>query len=49
MANRRKNREKVKDCCRKMVAFMCTQVGVGALIIGYTIIGAVGFMHIETG
>ncbi|ENN75784.1 hypothetical protein D910_09365 [Dendroctonus ponderosae] len=43
----RRHREKLKDCCRKMVAFMCTQVGVGALIIGYTVIGAVGFMHIE--
>lgn len=44
---RKKPREKFKDCCRKMVAFMCTQVGVGALILGYTIVGAVGFMHIE--
>ncbi|XP_066147246.1 TWiK family of potassium channels protein 12 [Euwallacea fornicatus] len=43
----KRHREQVKDCCRKMVAFMCTQVGVGALIIGYTMIGAVGFMHIE--
>lgn len=27
---------------------MCTQVGVGGLVIGYAIVGAVGFMHIET-
>lgn len=26
---------------------MCTQVGVGALVFGYTLIGAVTFMHIE--
>lgn len=41
-------REKVKDCCRKLVAFMCTQVGVGALIVGYAIIGAFAFQAIET-
>lgn len=23
------NTKRVKDCCRKTVAFMCTQVGVG--------------------
>lgn len=40
-------REKVKDCCRKLVAFMCTQVGVGGLVVGYAIIGAFGFMSIE--
>lgn len=41
-------RERVKDCCRKLVAFMCTQVGVGGLVVGYTIVGAIGFMYIET-
>ncbi|KAK0161517.1 hypothetical protein PV327_009977 [Microctonus hyperodae] len=41
-------REKIKDCCRKLVAFMCTQVGVGGLIVGYAIVGAIGFMTIET-
>lgn len=41
-------REKIKDCCRNFVAFMCTQVGVGALIVGYALIGAAGFMSIET-
>lgn len=40
-------REKVKDCCRKLVAFMCTQVGVGGLVVGYAIVGAFGFMSIE--
>ncbi|XP_015511944.2 TWiK family of potassium channels protein 7 [Neodiprion lecontei] len=41
-------RERVKDCCRKLVAFMCTQVGVGGLIVGYAVVGAFGFIHIET-
>ncbi|KAG8262868.1 two pore potassium channel protein sup-9 [Homalodisca vitripennis] len=40
-------REKLQDCCRKLVAFMCTQVGVGGLIVCYAVIGAVSFMHIE--
>lgn len=41
-------RERVKDCCRKFAEFMCTQVGVGGLVFGYTLVGAVGFMKIET-
>uniref|UniRef100_A0A8D8X4P7 Two pore potassium channel protein sup-9 n=1 Tax=Cacopsylla melanoneura TaxID=428564 RepID=A0A8D8X4P7_9HEMI len=41
-------REKIKDCCRKLVAFMCTQVGVGGLIVGYAVVGAFVFSHIET-
>lgn len=40
-------REKIKDCLRKFIAFMFTQVGVGALVVCYAILGAVGFMHIE--
>lgn len=40
-------REKIKDCCRKLVAFMCTQVGVGGLVVGYAIVGAFGFISIE--
>ncbi|XP_054266061.1 two pore potassium channel protein sup-9 [Macrosteles quadrilineatus] len=40
-------REKLQDCCRKLVAFMCTQVGVGGLIVGYAVVGAIAFMHIE--
>ena len=41
-------REKVKDCCRKLIAFMCTQVGVGGLIVSYALFGAVSFSSIET-
>lgn len=37
----------VKHCCRKIVTFMCTQVGVGGLIVGYAVVGAFGFQHIE--
>ncbi|XP_066603321.1 TWiK family of potassium channels protein 18 [Prorops nasuta] len=40
-------REKAKDCCRKLVAFMCTQVGVGGLVVGYAIVGAFGFSALE--
>lgn len=42
------NRGKVKDCCRKTVAFMCTQVGVGGLIVVYALVGAASFIRIET-
>lgn len=42
------NRGKVKECCRKTVAFMCTQVGVGGLIVVYAIVGALSFIRIET-
>lgn len=41
-------RERIKDCCRKLVAFMCTQVGVGGLVVGYAIVGAFGFITIES-
>lgn len=37
----------MKDCCRKLVAFMFTQVGVGGLIVGYAICGAFAFQYIE--
>ncbi|XP_065214429.1 two pore potassium channel protein sup-9 [Planococcus citri] len=37
----------VKRCCRKIVTFMCTQVGVGGLIVGYAVVGAFSFRHIE--
>lgn len=40
-------REKIKDCCRKLVAFMCTQVGVGGLVVAYAIVGAFGFISVE--
>lgn len=42
-------REKFKDCCRKFAAFMFTQVGVGALVVGYAAIGALIFKQIEGG
>lgn len=45
---RNKPREKIKNCFRKLVAFMCTQVGVGGLIVCYAVIGAFGFIQIET-
>ncbi|XP_071451646.1 potassium channel subfamily K member 15 [Hetaerina americana] len=41
-------RERLKDCCRQLVAFMCTQVGVGGLVVGYALVGAFGFLTIET-
>ncbi|XP_055849148.1 two pore potassium channel protein sup-9 [Episyrphus balteatus] len=41
-------RKRVGRCCRKFVAFMCTQVGVGALIVVYAICGAFSFTAIET-
>ncbi|CAB0001247.1 unnamed protein product [Nesidiocoris tenuis] len=40
--------EKIKSCCRTVVTFMCTQVGVGGLIVAYAVIGAFTFMHIES-
>lgn len=40
-------REKMKDCCRKLAAFMFTQVGVGAVIVCYAICGAFAFQAIE--
>ncbi|XP_063229099.1 TWiK family of potassium channels protein 18 [Bacillus rossius redtenbacheri] len=41
-------KERVNTCCRKLVAFMCTQVGVGGLVVGYAIVGAVGFGFLES-
>lgn len=40
-------REKMKDCCRKLVSFMFTQVGVGGVIVGYALCGALAFQAIE--
>lgn len=40
-------REKCKSFCRKTIAFMCTQVGVGGLIVVYALIGAFCFQSIE--
>lgn len=39
----------IKHCCRKIVTFMCTQVGVGGLIVGYAVMGAFGFPLLENG
>lgn len=41
-------KEKCKDLCRKTIAFMCTQVGVGGLIVAYALVGAASFISIET-
>ena len=41
-------KSQVKECCRKTVAFMCTQVGVGGLIVVYALVGAASFIKIET-
>lgn len=41
-------KEKCKDFCRKTIAFMCTQVGVGGLIVAYALVGAASFISIET-
>ncbi|XP_014262454.1 potassium channel subfamily K member 15 [Cimex lectularius] len=38
---------KIRRCCRKLITFMCTQVGVGGLIVGYSIVGAFTFISIE--
>ncbi|XP_073813978.1 potassium channel, subfamily K, member 16 [Musca autumnalis] len=40
-------RKRFKKCCRNFVTFMCTQVGVGALIVIYAICGAFSFRKIE--
>lgn len=40
-------RKRFKRCCRNFVTFMCTQVGVGALIVIYAICGAFSFRKIE--
>lgn len=42
------NRGKVKECCRKTIAFIFTQVGVGGLIVVYALVGAASFIRIET-
>lgn len=41
------SRTKCKNCCRKFVTFMCTQVGVGGLVVSYAIMGAFAFRAIE--
>ncbi|XP_063841629.1 TWiK family of potassium channels protein 18-like [Scylla paramamosain] len=41
------SKTKCKNCCRKFVSFMCTQVGVGGLVVSYAIFGAFAFTAIE--
>ncbi|KAG7166113.1 TWiK family of potassium channels protein 18-like [Homarus americanus] len=41
------SRARCKICCRKFVSFMCTQVGVGGLVVSYAIMGAFAFIAIE--
>lgn len=40
--------QRVKNCMRTTIAFMCTQVGVGGLIVVYALVGAASFVSIET-
>lgn len=44
---RHNRKEKCKSFCRKTIAFMCTQVGVGGLIVVYALVGAFAFQSIE--
>lgn len=44
---RHNRKEKCKSFCRKSIAFMCTQVGVGGLIVAYALVGAFAFQSIE--
>jgi len=38
----------LKHCCRSVATFMCTQVGVGGIIVCYALVGASVFMALET-
>lgn len=38
----------VRNCLRKFITFLFSQVGVGALLLCYTILGAVVFIHLES-
>eukprot|EP00493_Phyllostaurus_siculus_P000297 UN00299 len=40
--------EALKSCLRVFVELLFTQVGVGCLLISYTILGALAFQYIET-
>lgn len=42
------SRARCKDCCRKFITFMCTQVGVGGLVVTYAIMGSFAFIAIES-
>ncbi|XP_064096003.1 TWiK family of potassium channels protein 18-like [Macrobrachium nipponense] len=41
------SRTRCKNCYRKFISFMCTQVGVGGLVVSYAIMGAFAFKAIE--
>ena len=41
-------KSKLKKCCRAFVELMFTQVGVGGLVVAYTLMGASIFQYIET-
>ena len=43
-----KRMRRFKDCCRITLEFTFTQVGVGALVVAYTIMGAFIFQYLET-
>ena len=43
-----KRMRRFKDCCRVTLEFTFTQVGVGALVVAYTIMGAFIFQYLET-
>jgi len=38
----------IKDCCRIFIELIFTQVGVGCLVVCYTIVGAIAFQSLET-
>lgn len=38
----------LKHCCRSVATFMCTQVGVGGIIVCYALVGASVFIALET-
>ncbi|XP_055341421.1 uncharacterized protein LOC129590292 [Paramacrobiotus metropolitanus] len=37
----------VKNCCRKTIAFLFSHIGLTALVVGYSIMGAFLFRHLE--
>ncbi|XP_014679412.1 PREDICTED: TWiK family of potassium channels protein 7-like, partial [Priapulus caudatus] len=53
MIRRRRSRgptirqEKCKDYCRKLVAFLFSHIGLCALVVGYSVVGALTFRALE--
>uniref|UniRef100_A0A6A7G720 Two pore potassium channel protein sup-9-like n=3 Tax=Hirondellea gigas TaxID=1518452 RepID=A0A6A7G720_9CRUS len=43
----RESRLHCKNCFRKFISLLCTQVGVGGLLVAYAIIGAFAFIAVE--